>query len=222
MLRALSELNGYQIEATDGVIGHVTGCYFDDDTWTVAGLVVNTGGWLARREVLLSSELLGSLYWQTATLAARLTRREVEECSSLSLDEERHPHLRSSREVFGYHLQALDDVLGHVEDFILDTERWVIRYVAVDTSSWWFGGHALISPRWLGAVRLRERILELNLTRDALKNVPRWMPGGSITPEYEASLLEYDRLREAWSKSPQATEAALAPRPLHRSPAEAP
>jgi hypothetical protein len=29
------------------------------------------------------------------------------------------PHLRSSREVIGYHIQAVDDEIGHVEDFIV-------------------------------------------------------------------------------------------------------
>ncbi len=245
MLRALSELKGYQIEATDGVIGHITGCYFDDDTWSVTRLVVNTGGWLARREVLLPCDVLGALYWETGTLAARLSRREVEACSSLTptepmarrpgiasmpmrsaprprvLDEEEHPHLRSSREVLGYQLQAVDDVLGRVEDFIVDTVRWVIKYVAVDTSRWWPGGHVLVAPRWLGAVRLRERLVELRLTRDALTNIPRWTPGGPITPTYEASLIAYERLREAWSRSAQSTEPALEPRPLPASAAEA-
>jgi hypothetical protein len=44
MLLALKELHGYQIEATDGVMGHVVGAYFDDETWIIRYLVVKTGG----------------------------------------------------------------------------------------------------------------------------------------------------------------------------------
>ncbi len=48
-------------------------------------------------------------------------------------------HLRSTREVRGYHIQATDDEIGHVEDFIIDDETWAIRYLVVDTQNWWPG-----------------------------------------------------------------------------------
>lgn len=54
MLNSVLHLNGSNIMATDGEIGHVTEAYFDDDTWTIRYLVVDTGTWLAGREVLIS------------------------------------------------------------------------------------------------------------------------------------------------------------------------
>ena len=44
-------------------------------------------------------------------------------------------HLRSTREVTGYHLQALDGEIGHLEDFVLDDETWAIRYLIVNTGT---------------------------------------------------------------------------------------
>ena len=38
-------------------------------------------------------------------------------------------HLRSTREVTGYRIQAIDGSIGHVEGFIVDCETWSIRYV---------------------------------------------------------------------------------------------
>ena len=56
------------------------------------------------------------------------------------------PHLRSTSEVTGYHIQALDGEIGHVEDFIIDDETWSIRYLVVDTKNWWAGKRVLVSP----------------------------------------------------------------------------
>ena len=59
MLRSLKELQGYTISATDGDIGSVHDFYFDDQHWTVRYLVVDTGGWLSGRRVLVSPLALG-------------------------------------------------------------------------------------------------------------------------------------------------------------------
>jgi hypothetical protein len=54
MLRSVSELEKYTIGATDGTIGSVKDCYFDDEAWVVRYLAVKTGSWLVGREVLIS------------------------------------------------------------------------------------------------------------------------------------------------------------------------
>jgi sporulation protein YlmC with PRC-barrel domain len=54
MLRSVSELENYTIGATDGTIGSVNDCYFDDEAWVVRYLVVRTGAWLVGRQVLIS------------------------------------------------------------------------------------------------------------------------------------------------------------------------
>lgn len=43
-------------------------------------------------------------------------------------------HLRSSREVTGYHLHATDGEVGHVTDFLIDDVSWAVRYLSVATS----------------------------------------------------------------------------------------
>src|SRR6266511_3801966 len=54
MLRTAGELKGVTIQATDGDIGSVQDLYFDDHSWTVRYLVVDTGTWLPGRQVLIS------------------------------------------------------------------------------------------------------------------------------------------------------------------------
>ena len=61
MLRHESKINGYAIHASDGLIGTVSDFLFDDATWLVRWLVIDTGSWLAGREVLLPPSALGEV-----------------------------------------------------------------------------------------------------------------------------------------------------------------
>ena len=42
-------------------------------------------------------------------------------------------HLRSTEAVTGYHIEATDGEIGHVDGFIVDDEAWAIRYIEVAT-----------------------------------------------------------------------------------------
>lgn len=54
MLRNINGLIGQAIQATDGELGKADEFYFDDRTWQIRYLVVDTGNWLAGRKVLIS------------------------------------------------------------------------------------------------------------------------------------------------------------------------
>ena len=54
MLRSVNDLKGFEIVATDGEIGDVEQFYFDDERWALRYIVVNTGNWLAGRQVLVA------------------------------------------------------------------------------------------------------------------------------------------------------------------------
>ena len=52
--KVMQDLRGDAIVARDGDIGSVEDVYFDDERWGVRYLVVDTGGWLPGRKVLIS------------------------------------------------------------------------------------------------------------------------------------------------------------------------
>jgi len=54
MLCSLKDMDRYSIGATDGEIGMVKDFYFDDIAWVIRYLIVETGSWLSRRQVLIS------------------------------------------------------------------------------------------------------------------------------------------------------------------------
>jgi hypothetical protein len=79
MLRNAKELQGLTIRARDGELGSVEQFYFDDDTWAIRYLVVNTGGWLGGRPVLISPiSVIGQPDWESKRLDVSLTKKQVE------------------------------------------------------------------------------------------------------------------------------------------------
>ena len=77
MLRSVNSLVGYAIRATDGDLGKVDEFYFDDHTWTIRYVVVETGSWLSDRKVLLSPVALGEPDWESRTFGTNLTMEQV-------------------------------------------------------------------------------------------------------------------------------------------------
>jgi hypothetical protein len=104
------------------------------------------------------------------------------------------PHLRSTRDVTGHHIQAVDGELGHVSDFIIDDENWAIRYLVIDTKNWWPGKKVLVSPRWIERVSWSDSKLFTNLSRQTIKDAPEYTEDSLIDRDYETGLhRHYDR-----------------------------
>lgn len=78
MLRSMKDLRGFTIGATDGDIGTVTDTFFDDLSYTVRFVVVDTGGWLSERKVLLSPIAFRKIDWEHKRITAALTKAQVE------------------------------------------------------------------------------------------------------------------------------------------------
>jgi len=82
-------------------------------------------------------------------------------------------HLRSTRAVSGYRIQAADGGIGHVDGFVFDDAAWVIRDLIVDTRSWWPGGdQVLIATRWLNHIDWIGSSVSTPLTRDEVRSSP--------------------------------------------------
>ena len=100
-------------------------------------------------------------------------------------------HLRSSREMVGYHVQANDGQVGRVSDMILDDESWAVRYFVIDA------GEALLSKKLLLAAHLIDRVsfdqfsVFVDLEADQAKGSPEFDPTVPVDKEYEEVLRDY-------------------------------
>jgi hypothetical protein len=106
-------------------------------------------------------------------------------------------HLRSTAKVTGYHIEATDGDIGHVEDFIIDDETWEIRYMVVDTRNWWPGKKMLVAPRWIDRVSWDDSKVYVNLSRGAIKNAPEYRPN-AFNREYEEKLYDHYKRPKYW------------------------
>ena len=111
-----------------------------------------------------------------------------EALSDQSPSESRDSHLRSSGAVTGYHMEASDGEIGHVEGFVMDDETWAVRYLEVATKNWWPGKKVLVSPSWIQRVSWIDSKVYIGLSRDVVKNAPAYMESGSITRECKEQL----------------------------------
>ena len=100
-------------------------------------------------------------------------------------------HLRSARELRGYHVEGSDADVGHVADFIIDDETWAIRYLVLDTSNWLFGKKVLVAPHWATGVSWDERKVHITMTRAQIESSPPWDPEAAVNREYETRLYDY-------------------------------
>jgi sporulation protein YlmC with PRC-barrel domain len=101
------------------------------------------------------------------------------------------PNLRSATEVTGYNLAASDGEIGHVEDFIVETGYWSIRYLVVDTRNWLPGKKVLMAPAWVAEVSWEEHAVHVELQRSQVKDSPEFDPSQPVNRDYEARLYDY-------------------------------
>ena len=248
MLRSLNEIIGYRIEASDGELGRAKDFSFDDLSWVVRYLVVDTGGWLQDRQVLISPQAMREPDWARGDIPVALTRVQVENSPGIESDlpvsrqHERRlaeyyrwppywqqqdaslgipalmmpvptevaveesgeddtagdPDLRSVKEVTGYRIHASDGEIGHVAEFIVQTEGWVIRYLVVDTRNWLPGKKILVSPAWVKRVDWDEKRLYVDLSRQEILGSVEFDPSSPINREYEARLYDYYGRPKYW------------------------
>jgi hypothetical protein len=64
----------------------------------------------------------------------------------------------------GFHVEATDGGIGHVDEFLVD-EAWNVRYLVVDTSNWPGGESVLVPSTAVDKVESPNKKIFLKLTR---------------------------------------------------------
>jgi hypothetical protein len=123
-------------------------------------------------------------YWLGGA-RAMLNTLQYQAQQGASKAEEGDPNLRSTREVRGYHIQATDGEVGHIDDFIANDESWTIHYLVVDTRNWLQGKRVLIAPAWVTKVDWVEKLVYLDLRRKTIEKSPEFDPEVPVNREYE-------------------------------------
>ena len=80
--------------------------------------------------------------------------------------------LHKTTKLRGFHLQASDGSIGHVDDLLIDENGWQVRYLVVDTSNWIGGKSVLVSPSVVKNVDAPEQTITVALTREQIRQSP--------------------------------------------------
>jgi sporulation protein YlmC with PRC-barrel domain len=124
----------------------------------------------------------------------------LEILAAVSILREHLPDLKI-RVINGYHIQATDGEIGHVEDFIIDYETWAIRYLIVDTVNWWSGKKVLLSPQWIERVSWNESKVFINLPREIIQRSPEYIQDTVLMRDYETRLHQHYNRQGYWVDS---------------------
>jgi sporulation protein YlmC with PRC-barrel domain len=170
MLHKITDLHGDALHAEDGEVGSVDDLYFDDEGWDIRYLVVNARRWIPGRKYLVSPIAIDRDQPLTlgGDIRVELTREQISRCPAPASGE----NLRSSVEVIGCGIQALDGAVGRVADLVVDDETWEITDVLVDSRQWLPGKLLLISPEVIERIDWPEKTVHLRLAREDILQAP--------------------------------------------------
>jgi hypothetical protein len=76
-LRSAKEVSGYDIQGSDGGIGHVVDFLVDDATWAIRYLVVDAGSWWADHKVLVAPEWAPRISFDERKVFVGMTRDAI-------------------------------------------------------------------------------------------------------------------------------------------------
>jgi hypothetical protein len=73
-LRSVNDTIGYDIEASDGTIGHAEDFLIDGEDWRIRYLVVDTRNWWPGKKVVVAPAWILDVSWEKARVVVDLTR----------------------------------------------------------------------------------------------------------------------------------------------------
>lgn len=77
--RRVRDITALTLHAIDGRMGSVQELYFDDQNWAVRYLIVNTGGWLLGRNVLIAPIAVAGIDDADASMRINLRKEQIEQ-----------------------------------------------------------------------------------------------------------------------------------------------
>jgi sporulation protein YlmC with PRC-barrel domain len=107
---------------------------------------------------------------------------------------------RSTQDILGYAIQATDGPIGYIEDVVIDTSTWDIRYMVVDTRHGRPSKKLLISSTWLHQVHWDTMQIVVALQRDRIEESPEFDASVPLDRDYEARLFNYYGRPTYWSR----------------------
>ncbi len=109
----------------------------------------------------------------------------------LTEDDPEGTHLRSVREVRGYHVSAQGEEVGTLDDFIVDDQSWALRFVVIDRSLLPFSKKVLVATEWIEAVDWADRLVKIDIPAGRVEAAPEFDSREPVNEAQETVLYDY-------------------------------
>ena len=106
--------------------------------------------------------------------------------------------LIKAKMIQGYRLESLNGEIGKAKEFYFDDLHWAIRYLVADTGNWLSGRQVLLSPYSLVAVNVKEKHVEINLTKKQIEDSPSLNSDKPVSRQFEESYYGYYGMPMYW------------------------
>jgi hypothetical protein len=200
MLRSLKDIQKYKIHAEKNDIGNADSFIFDPINWTITHLIVELNIPKIKKRVLIPTSDIFDADGKLKLIFIKLLIEEVIVCQDYvenkrmfykEKENEKPVQLRTIFELMDYDVFSKNDKVGHISDLICDDNKWLIRYLVVDTGNWLPGRKVLVSPQWIGVIDWQEQKVTIELSMEQIKDSPEYDPNEPVNLEYEAVLYDY-------------------------------
>jgi len=114
-------------------------------------------------------------------------------------EKEDETHLRSSKELLDYRVNATDGEIGELSDFIVEDDDWQIQYMVVDASNLSDSDkQVLVALEWTDGIDASRKELFVELNQEAIKFGPPFDPTLPVNRQYEEVLYDYYGRPKYW------------------------
>ncbi len=102
-----------------------------------------------------------------------------------------NPHLHSAQRIIDFRIHARDGEIGHIQDFLIEDDKWNILYLVADTGGLLQGRQVLLSPNWIEQVDWEAGEVDIDLARDTIEKSPEYDPNVPLDREFETRLYHH-------------------------------
>jgi hypothetical protein len=108
-------------------------------------------------------------------------------------------HLHEASQILNFGVVSTEGKIGWLNDLIIDTHYWVIRYLEIDTRKWLHSkDFALITPTTIASINWPENRICVDLDREALQKAPPYDANAPISRQYESQILKHYSEKIYW------------------------
>lgn len=98
-----------------------------------------------------------------------------------------------------YTLRCRDGDIGSIKEFLFDDQRWIVRYLVIDTGGWLSRHRVLLAPEAITDVDPVAEVITVNLTTEQMEASPPVMNDQPVSRQMEEAHNAYYGWTNSWS-----------------------